>query len=301
MQPGARRCAGIMAGTALLAGLFSGQAIAYQWMTDKPIRNRSLDFAWEFNPESCPSDTREMLHAASDMLDFYTLTGFRIRYSQDTEDVQAVDGRYVLRCSSVLDYMGMGYSFQTAAVTLLSRGHGLITDADVIFNADRLSFDIVLHEFTHVLGLDHSSAPHSIVCHSATPGYCRSKGRLDADDLVGLASLYDVPANCTPFMADDLTLYFPHVNGLWAELKPVDSGDPGKGFTPSAVGASIDYDWRCKLSHTPGFMEVRTEIYHRGKLWEAELLREGGIWYVHFPDEEATPAALRTGFAASAG
>lgn len=282
-----------LATAAWLLFWYGAPAGAYEWMTDRPIRNRSLDIAWEYNPRGCPDGTRAMLERASDMIDFYSDTAFRVRYGGETHATEAVDGRYVVQCRPVLDYMEMGYGFQTAGVTLVSRSHDLITDADVIFNADRLTFGIALHEFTHMLGLDHSSVRGSIVCQSETPEHCASKDRLDADDLVGLASLYDVPANCTPYLGDDLTLYFPYIGGLWAELEPVDARDPEQGFTPSKVGESIDYDWECALSFSSGYEEVQTILYHRGRLWDAQLMREGGVWYVRFPDGEGVPAALR--------
>lgn len=273
----------------LIAAAMSPPLTAYEWMTGKPIRNRTLDIAWELNPRSCPPGTRDWLNAASDILDFYTLTDFKVRYRQDTENRHAVDGRYVVQCSRVLDYMAMGYSFQSGGVTLIARSNELITDADIILNADRMTFDIVLHEFTHMLGLDHSNEVRSIVCYRETPGECRSRGRLDADDLVGLASLYDVPANCTPYMAEDMTVYFPHIAGRWAELKPVDPTDPTLGYYSSAMGISPDYDWQCNLYYSTGFEEVEADIYHRGEVFEAVFLRAGGLWFVNFPDSERMP------------
>src|SRR5690606_7371013 len=122
------------------------------------------------------------------------LTPFSVRYARDTTTDHAVDGRNVVLCSPVLEYMQRGFSFRSSGVTLIAHNQGLIHDADIVLNADRLSFRVVLHEFMHMLGLDHSSAPHSIVCHSQTPGHCHPHDRLDADDLVGLASLYGAPA-----------------------------------------------------------------------------------------------------------
>ena len=272
----------LAAGFVLLGTLQSEPLRAYEWLTDLPIGNRTQDILWEFNPRDCPAGTREVLHQASNLLDFYTLTRFSIRYKQDAEIDHAVDGRHAVLCSPVLEYMQRGFRFQSAGVTLIARSQGLITDADIILNADRISFDVALHEFTHMLGLNHSAAPHSIVCYSETPGHCHSRGRLDADDLVGLASLYDVPANCTPYLSDDLWFYFPYIDGFWAELRPLYPGDPDKGYIAAASGLSLEYDWQCSLLYSTGFEKVVAEIYHRGEAMEAEFLRHEGVWQVSF-------------------
>lgn len=278
----------------ILSGLLGESPKAYEWLSDGPVRNRSLDIVWEFNPRDCPLETRGMLDKASRLLDFYLLTDFSIRHAGDTGRRDAIDGHNVVGCDRVLNYMQRGYGFRSAGVTLISRTNGLISDADIILNADRLSFKVVLHEFAHMLGLGHSAAPPSIVCHSEIIGHCRSRDRLDADDLVGLASLYGVPANCTPYLSDELEFYFPHIGGFWAELRPLEPGVPDMGYFLAASGQSIDYDWQCSLVHSPGFREVVGEVYHRGEVIETEFLQRDGIWDVNFlVHDEKSSAIMR--------
>jgi hypothetical protein len=278
MRQGSRAGIGPLLGAALLLGIPAQQGQSYEWITDHPIRGRSADIVWDFNASDCPEGALDMLLAASALLDFYTLTPFALEFRGHSERPPGVDGDNVVSCRRVLDYMAMGYSFQSAGVTKVSKAWGVISDADIIFNADRLSFDIALHELTHLMGLAHSEASDSIVCYSEVPGHCRPASRLAADDLVGLAHLYDVPANCTPYLDDELVLYFPYIDGHWAELRPEDDGAGGTQWKISDHGPSLEYHWQCELDYSSGFTQVRTEVYHDGKVAAVELHKEGGHW-----------------------
>ena len=280
MGQGLKPFAVLTGAAALLLALLAHDAKAYRWITDGQIRNRSADILWYYNPEHCPADALRQFRRAEALLNHSLLADFDLVYGGETGSGEGVDRRYVVQCSPILDYMDRGYSFQSGGVTLIARAHGLITDADIIFNADRMTFDIVLHEFTHLMGLDHSSVASSIVCHSERPGHCRSRSRLDADDLAGLAALYDVPANCTPRLDPDGSFYFPAIGGFWAELRPVDPQDAAQGYYPAAYGRALDHDWQCDLQFTGKLEKVTGTVYYEGRLMDVELRREGGRWFL---------------------
>ncbi len=130
-----------------------------------------------------------------------------------------------------------------ATTTVRSRAHGEIVDADVEVNATRplLVTDtteggtivgahdllsILTHEFGHLLGLDHSTDPESIMQVTLPPRVVRTT--LGADDVAGICAAYPPERDALP--CDDTRRAFAAQCAL----------DPSTGGACSTAGAGAD-------------------------------------------------------------
>ena len=114
----------------------------------------------------------------------------------------AADGITEVQFASTI--YGDAFDLNTLAITLVSSSGSQMQECDVIFNT-RNHFDsyrgdlipgamdlhrVALHEFGHVLGLDHPTQPHVDAVMSAYVGDIDS---IQADDLAGIQTLYGKP------------------------------------------------------------------------------------------------------------
>ena len=108
---------------------------------------------------------------------------------------------------------GDSFGSNVLAVTLVSHSGGQMLECDVIFNS-RYHFDsyrgslstdlldlhrIAIHEFGHILGLDHPDEAHprqtvAAIMNSRTS----DTDHLEADDIAGIRALYGTPAHAPP-------------------------------------------------------------------------------------------------------
>jgi hypothetical protein len=149
-----------------------------------------------------------------------------------------------------------------------------LRSADIVFNT---SFYVPrhcsrLHEFGHALGLDHSAVPGAAMGADVDCEY------LAADDLVGIAAVFNVAPNCTPYVSEDFTVYLPHVAGEQLELRPIVPGFLAAGFYESGRSASPPAAWQCQLRATS--TSIEGSFYHRGKVFSVRLERLSGGWAV---------------------
>lgn len=232
-----------------------------------PQERKRIEY-W-FNPFTCPDWLREDLHWAAEMWNFY---GADIHYKRDTAiSMESNEGYNIVTC---VDLEDRGKSWSVAGTTYYWWDeNGQITDADIFLDTSWMHSRSMtyVHEFGHMLGLGHSDFPNAAM----TPG-AGVLEYLSADDIAGLAKLYDIPANCTPYATDDLTVYFPHINGHWAELKAVDVENGEFRFILSDAGRSPVSAWECDLVYDT--TEVRTSVYYAGTTFYAVLVREGQEW-----------------------
>src|SRR5690554_4018826 len=83
--------------------VLSTQLAAFQWVTTQAISNRQSDIEWQLNPAGCPDTALPLLTRATDVLNFYILADFELRYAGNTSAREAVDGAYVVQCERILD------------------------------------------------------------------------------------------------------------------------------------------------------------------------------------------------------
>lgn len=116
----------------------------------------------------------------------------------------------VLFSSGAYNY---NFDSDTLAVTLLKYSGGVMHEADVLFNnginwtssgtvvPGRDFHRVALHEFGHVIGLDHPDQNHQNVS-SIMNANVSGITTLTADDAAGAHALYGAPANAPPTMAN---------------------------------------------------------------------------------------------------
>ena len=231
---------------------------------------------WYFNPSECQNGVFRNLKEAADIVNHYSPVALSYQGESAANFSGADDNLNVLGCET-LDPFVTSYGSPTAFTDYRIVNDKLM-ETDIMFAANyfRDRDCVFLHEFAHFIGLGHSEEKNSIVNQYNN---CEDKW-LYADDLVTIATLYDVPAICTPFVSHSLAIYFPFINGYWVEFRPVNPGNIQQGYYPHDYGKSIPHEWDCQLSHNGTYSEIEAVFYYKGKLIEAVLSGEEGVWYV---------------------
>ncbi len=145
---------------------------------------------------------------------------------------------------------------------------------DIAFRDDIVTADgkpgAALHEWTHVLGLDHSTTDWwSAVWGSpfgfpgpANPYNWGWTGYPSNDDIVGLSTVYGHAADCTPYLGTDNKLYLPFIpasgsvnsavyaTGYWAVLQ----WNGTSTATMLQYGTTLNYRYSCSESFSAGMV-----------------------------------------------
>ena len=255
--------------------LYSAMSLAGNTILEPAIE--AEEKRWYFNPSDCHPDVIENIRFAADIISFYSPVNLKYSGETDAEITNTRDGKNTLGCIRQDNFVIS--SEETVLATTSFRSDGTaIFEADINFVANYFKDEdcTYLHELSHFIGLAHSDDPESIV-HQGNN--CEDKW-LYADDLVTIAELYDVPANCTPYSARDMSIYFPNIGGFWVELRPINPDNISQGFYPYDFGKSITHNWQCNLFFNDDFSEIETQIFRKGNIIDIVLLEEDGLWYL---------------------
>jgi len=205
-----------------------------------PILSRTINWSYD---NSCSPSVLPYVERAARILDF-VLDGVTINYL----GVDSTGFNYTDQKSTVSCHNQTWFADGSGTLHKVSEANsGAFVDHSVSAFGDRLFdmafhtayigsspsiFEASLHEFTHVLGLNHSSDYWSVVhgnpFGAPNPYHYGWSEYLSNDDLVGLATYHSQPANCTPYLSATNKLYLPFI--------PV-SGSPNPSVNASGFTA----------------------------------------------------------------
>lgn len=237
------------------------------------------------NDSSCPEGYREnVLRPALDMWSFYgkpELFGLK-EESIDTGVEQ--NFRDNVSCETHGNMTDIWGSLAAITQTWSFSGTFEIVEADIVVRMDyaRSNNDgscTALHELGHSLGLAKGKGnddPISIFNDKWLHGHPKDsksamyhqircyQNFLTVTDLLLIAESYDAPANCTPYIQKDYSVYFPNVKGFEAELRYKNGGWDIAWFNPSRGD-----NWDCDLITTKD--SIQGSFYQDGNVWQKTL------------------------------
>jgi hypothetical protein len=247
----------------ILALLITSQANAYNLSLD--VVQQSKDRPYHVS-DDCGADVASQVDQAAAIWSYYAGAKLK-RVAKLPKRAQ----RFIsVSCQDDVYFREVLLKTNTDANTYWRYANWQMTSADIVYNTDRASsLCLWLHEQGHALGLNHSNVASAM----QNPAQCEY---LSADDLLGAAALFGTAPNCTPYVSDDFTVYFPNINGEQIELRPIESGRVAGGFYESGRIAAPSGNWKCDLHSTA--TEIAGKFYHRGMLFSVKLIRTTSGW-----------------------
>ena len=203
---------------AFSALLFSSEACAFviegqTWTTDRTV---VMNLSFEAGPFVFSDGFTSLNQSAADALQIWNTYLQHMKFKPVMlSQLPPADNDYDNSASISSTIYGKNFDTGTLAVTLRSYRPSGMTETDVIFNGNK-SFDsyrgplrsgtydfhrIALHEFGHVLGIDHPDQNHPAVNYVAPnpppvaimSSHVSNIDSLEADDIAGGQSLYGAP------------------------------------------------------------------------------------------------------------
>lgn len=250
----------------LLTTCHAVPAYGYAFLLGGAYGKRTEPFQYYTNsPNNCQPGVLEQVFDWMEVYDI--LLPIDVVWAGWTMDGVQDDDKSVIFCETFFNITNKWQlNHLTQGFVRYTTFNGRPTGSDLIL-LQHLPYDngcAIPHEVGHVFGLDHSDAANSVM----RAQNCFSEW-LWPDDLVGLANLYDVPANCSGYVTRDLDIFIPYFKGQWILLQH--QGD--LLYYLQDVGESIEYDWQCNQVVSEG--KATFDIIFKGGLYSITLEQHG--------------------------
>lgn len=251
-----------------LYALWPNKADAYEFLHNGIAGSRKAPIELYINPAHC-NGYIEQIEEWVKVIDYlipvsYTVAGF-------TDAGKGYDLQWTIGCAPGHDlYTVHGRSAFTAGVAWTYTVGGIPIEVDILFQEDNdPKTCLVPHELLHSVGMAHSGSRDAIM---KTNG-CKGE-YLMPDDLVGLAELYSVDANCAGYVTKDLEIFIPYYKGEWVLFEHLGNLE----FAVVETGPSIDYEWSCHQEWSGFQQTLFTEILFQGDSYNIAMVHDDGIW-----------------------
>ncbi len=235
---------------------------------------RTIDWSYD---NSCSSTALAEFQYASEMLD-RLLVNVTINYQgYDATGFNYTDNKNTLSCHDQTWFNDGSGAYHKVS----QAGSGAFVDHsgssgartfDMAFNTAYMGstppiYDAALHEWIHVIALDHPADYWSAVygcpfggCGTANPYHFGWMKYPTNDDIVGMSAFYAQVADCAPYVDEDDKLYFPYLPTTTGTINPSVVGyghwavlQMNPGHTTATL---LDYDlahiyyYGCTLSYS---------------------------------------------------